>query len=239
MGVPTIYGSTLYNLANDLLAGYQNAVDSRALMSHLNMGKDEVWMVMKDLKEEFFQTASQSTNASADYYFPPLTTGVRQYTLPEDLRSIEFIEVTTPNYQGASFTYAKMNSTEFKEARKISNELGGPDPNTDFNNYIYTIMGQDQFVMAQYPALDLTITLWYTFALPDFEMGDEISQILFPFVKKIAEYAAKKAMLGTQDVGQFSAWTKEWRDSLINCVQAAGQRNDADVEIVESFWGDD
>jgi len=78
-----------------------------------------------------------------------------------------------------------------------------------------------------------------TFALPDFEMGDEISQILFPFVKKIAEYAAKKAMLGTQDVGQFSAWTKEWRDSLINCVQAAGQRNDADVEIVESFWGDD
>ena len=31
MGVPTIYGSTLFNLANDLLAGYQNAIDSRAL----------------------------------------------------------------------------------------------------------------------------------------------------------------------------------------------------------------
>ena len=47
------------------------------------------------------------------------------------------------------------------------------------------------------------------------------------------------AMLGTQDIGQFEAWTKEWRDSLINCVQAAGQRNDSDPEFVESFWGDD
>ena len=238
MAVPTMYGSTLFNLANDLLAGYQNGVDSRALMSYLNMGKDEVWMVTKDLKEQYFQTFSQSTNSSADYYFAPLTTGVREYTLPEDLRSIEYIEVTSPTFQGNKFVYAKMNSPEFREARVAANELGGPDTNNNTNIFYYTIAGQDQFVMAQFPPAALVLTLWYTRALPDFEMGDEISQILFPYVKKIAEYAAKKAMIGTQDPGQFAIWAKEWRDSLINCVQAEGDRNDADPQYVQDFYGE-
>lgn len=238
MGVPTIYGSTLFNLANDLLAGYQNAIDSRALLSYLNMGKDAVWEVTKDLKEQYFQTFSQSTDPSADYYFPALSTGVRNYTLPEDLRSIEYIEVTSPTFQGNKFVYAKMNSPEFRNARVASNELGGPDTNNNTNIFYYTIAGQDQFIMAQYPPADLILTLWYTFALPDFEMGDEISEVLFPFVKHIAEYAAKKAMIGTQDPGQFAMWAKEWRDSLINMVQAEGTRNDADPQFVQDFYGD-
>jgi len=238
MAVPSITGQYLIDLTNDLLAGYQNAIDSRAILSFLNMGKDEIWSVTKELHEEYFQAFSQSTDSSADYYFPQLTMGVREYTLPSDLHSIEYIEVTTPGQTGVKFQYAKLNSPIFRSARSQANALGGPDNNNEPQTYIYTIAGKDQFVMAQYPSYPYSITIWYTYALPDFEASDTISDILFPFSKKLAEFAAKRAMVGTQDAGQFAIWKQEWRDGLINLIQAEGTRNDADPIFVQDFWGD-
>jgi hypothetical protein len=239
MAVPTMTGQALIDLTNDLLGGYANGVDSRALLSFLNMAKDEIWAVTKELHEEYFQVFSQSSNPSGDFYFPALSTTTRSYTLPADLRSIEFIECTTPQYQGVDFKYAKINSPEFREERQRSNALNGPDPNTNVDAYYYTIAGKNQFVMASYPAQNLSITLWYTRALPDFEAGDTVDEILFPFSKKLAEYAAKKAMIGVQDPGMFAVWVKEWKDSLINCVQSEGARNDADPQFVQDFFGDE
>ena len=239
MAAPTITGQYLIDLTNDLLAGYQNGVDSRALLSYLNLAKDEVWSVTKELHDEYFQVSSQSTTPTADFYFPQLSTATRQYTLPADLRSIEYIEVTTPQYQGTEFVFAKFNSPEFREERKQSNELNGPDSNNNVDVYHYTIAGKDQFIMAAYPAQNLNLTLWYTRALPDFEAGDTIAEILCPFSKKLAEFAAKRAMSGTQDAGQFAIWKQEWRDSLINLVQSSGSRNDADPQFVQDFDGDE
>lgn len=238
MGVPTVTGQVLVDMTNDLLAGYQNAVDSRALLTYLNMGKDVIWEVTKELHDEYFQVFSQSANPTADYYFPQLSTTTRNYTLPADLRSIEFIECTTPGYQGTTFTYAKLNSPQFREEHKASNEAGGPDSNNNVDSYTYTIAGKNQFVLASYPAANLNITLWYTRALPDFETSDTLDEILFPFSKKLAEYAAQKAMLGAQDAGQFAMWERTWRDSLINLVQSEGTRNDADAQFVQDFDGD-
>ena len=232
-------GQYLVDLTNDLLAGYQNGLDSRQLMSFLNMGKDELWSILKEAKDEYFQVFSQNTNSANPYYFPPLNTTTREYTLPEDLRSIEFIECPTLETGGvsATFTYAKLNSPAFREARRTSNELGGPDPNSTGQHYIYSIAGHDQFVLASYPSQPYQIILWYTAAIPDFEMSDTLSDFLFPYLKKIAEYAAKKAMLGVQDAGQFTAWKSEWKDSIINMTQTASTRNAADPIFVEDFQG--
>jgi hypothetical protein len=238
MAVPTVLGQTLIDLTNDLLAGYQNAVDSRALLSYLNLAKDEVWSVTKELHDEYFQVFSQSTNASADYYFPNLNTTTRNYTLPADFRSVEFIECTTAGFEGTEFVYAKLNSPEFREERRESNAAQGPDPNNNVRKYHYSIAGKNQFVMASYPAAALAVTLWYTRALPDFEASDVVDEILFPFSKKLAEYAAKRVMLADQDAGQFAAWKSEWRDSLINVVQGEGTRNDADPQYVVDFYGE-
>lgn len=238
MSVPTVTGQYLVDATNDLLSGYQNAVDSRALLTYLNEAKDEVWSVTKELHEEFFQVFSQSSNPNGDYYFPALNSTTRNYTLPADLRSIEFIECTTPGFQGAKFIYAKLNSPQFRNERMASNEAGGPDPNSNVQSYTYTIAGKNQFVMAAYPAAALNITLWYTRALPDFETSDTIDEILFPFSKKLAEYAAKRVMLSVQDPGQFALWKADWRDSLINLVQSEGTRNDADPQFAQDFFGD-
>lgn len=239
MAVPTTTGQYFIDLTNDLLAGYQNGVDSRAMLTYLNMAKDELWSVIKELHDEYFQVFSQSTNSANDFYFPALSTASRSYTLPSDLRSIEYIECTTASYQGVEFRYAKLNSPEFREERKQSNELGGPNTNNNVDVMRYSIAGKNQLVLASYPPANLTLTLWYTRGLPDFEPSDVVDEILFPFSKKMAEYAAKKAMLGAQDAGQFAAWSKEWRDSLINCVQSAGERNDADPQFAQDFFGDE
>jgi hypothetical protein len=238
MAVPTVTGQTLIDIANDMLAGYQNGVDSRALLTYLNLAKDEVWAVTKELHEEYFQVFSQSTNSAADYYFAPLNTTTRSYTLPSDLRSIEFIECTTPGFQGTTFTYAKLNSPQFRAERQASNEANAADSNNNVDSYTYTIAGKNQFVMAAYPAAALTLVLWYTRALPDFETSDVVDEILFPFSKKLAEFAAKRVMLADQDAGQFAAWKAEWRDSLINLVQSSGTRNDADPQFVVDYFGD-
>ncbi len=238
MSVPTVYGQTLIDITNDLLAGYSNGVDSRALLTYLNMAKDEVWAVTKELHEEYFQVFSQNTNPASDYYFPALNTTTRNYTLPADLRSIEFIECTTTGFEGTEFIYAKLNSPEFRTERQESNAAQGPDPNNNVRKYHYSIAGKNQFVLASYPAAPLSITLWYTRAIPDFETSDVVDEILFPFSKKLAEFAAKRVMLADQDAGQFAAWKSEWRDSLINLVQSSGTRNDADPQFVQDFDGE-
>lgn len=239
MAVPVLTGQDLINMANDLLAGYQNGVDSRALLTYLNLAKDEVWAVTKELHDEYFQVFSQATNSAADFYFPALNTTTRNYTLPEDLRSIEFIEVTTPGFEETEFVFANLNTPQFRDERKASNQAQGPDPNNNVNKYTYSIAGKNQFVMAAYPAAPMTLILWYTRALPDFEMSDTLDEILFPFNKKLAEYAVKLAMGGNQDPGQFAIWSKDWRESLINLVQASGERNDADPQFVQDFFGDE
>lgn len=237
MAAPQITGAYLIDLTNDLLGGYQGSVDSRALMSYINLAKDEIWSVIKELKDEFFQAFSQSTNSAADFYFPQLSTGTRQYTLPEDFREIDYIEVTTPGYTELKFRYAKSNSPEFREARRQSNTLGGPQPTNNVDELIYTIAGQDQFVLASYPPVDLNVTLWYTRALPDYEMSDIISEILCPYSKKIAEYAARRVIM-TADLAGFTVWTATWKESLVNMDQAAGTRNDSDPVFVQEFEGE-
>lgn len=236
MSVTVIYGQYLIDLANDLLAGYQNGVDSRALLSYLNLGKDIVWAVTKECKDEYFQIMSQATTSTATNYFPQLSLTQRQYTLPEDLREIDYIEVVNPvGTPQATFTYAKANSPEFRSERMQSNTAGGPFEN-DYA-YLYTIMGRDQFVLAKYPAQPYVLTLWYTASLADFEAGDIVSDVLFPYSKQLAQYAAKATMLAVQDPGQFAAWEKEWRENIIIMTQAEAVRNDADPQFVQDFEG--
>ena len=236
MSITQVTGQYLIDMANDLLAGYQNGVDSRALLTYLNLGKDVIWSVTKELKDEYFQVFSQTTISTQTNYFPQLVMGTRQYTLPEDLRNIDFIEVQSPTGTPIGrFTYAASNSAEFRAEREQSNVAGGAMEN-DYE-YLYTIAGRDQFVMAKYPAQPYILILWYTCYIADFEAGDMVDDILFPFSKQLAQYAAKATMLADQDPGQFAAWSKEWRENIINMTQGAATRNDADPQFVEDFDG--
>lgn len=231
MATPTLTGQDLYTLALNNLGGYSNSVSSDQLIAYLNRGKDAVWAILKANNDEYFLAMSQATNSSNDYYFGPLDPTLRQYTLPDDLREIKFIEVTTPNYTETEFVYRNATDPEYRAARRGSTTT--PANSSSASRFLYTIVDKDQFVMADFPPVALTLTLWYIRALPDFELGDTVDEILFPFNKLIAEYAAKRAM--TKDAAQFNIWAAEWKSSVIEASQGSGPRNESDPVFVQDF----
>lgn len=233
MNQPVVF-QELIDLANSELAGYQNAVDSTALNSFLNEGKDEVWSALKQLNDEYFLVFSQSTVSTDPYYFGPLTTSTREYALPSDFREIKFIEVVTQGYTNAQFVYKDPTSPEFRDARRLANS-GGPNSNTNNLFFLYTIVGKNQFVMADFPPIPLTLKLWYIRSLADYEPSDSVDEILFPYTKKICTYAVRKALLSTQDQAMWAAWKQEWRDGIISVTSTAAPRNQSDPVFTIGF----
>lgn len=236
-------GQDLIDLANDRLAGLSNVVADRTLLSYINEAKDEIWAHLKNLNAEYFMQSTESTDSTQTNYFPkdlsgnPLTTlqtTSRSYLLPSDLREIIMIEVTTKGYEQTVFTYRDINSEDFKTARRSANV----DPTlTPTVEYFYAILGKNRFEMAQFPETNFSLTIWYIRSLPDFEASDNIDEILAPYSKKIADYAVKKAMIGSQDPTQFALWTQEWKADLVTVASSAGPRNQADATYVEDFLG--
>lgn len=239
MAVDELIGQDLITLANARLAGYQNAVSQDDLLGFLNEAKDSVWAILKALNDEYFLQFSQSTNAAASYYFAPLTTAAREYDLPGDFREIKFIECLTAGFTGIKFMYRDPIDEEFRATRRGANDTSSnSNPNPDV--ILYTIVGKNQFVLADYPPTTLRAILWYIRSLPDFEASDAIDQILFPYSKKIADYAAKRVLLSNQDLPAFQAWSVQWREDVIEVAQGAGPRNQADPEFAQGlFEGED
>jgi len=240
-----ITGQFLIDLTNDNLAGYANSVSDRQLLSHLNEAKDEVWTLLKSLQDEDFLQTSQNTDSTQLNYFPKdingnplangaLSTTLRDYTLPADFREIKFIEVTLKGYEQTVFVFKEVNSEDWKTARRSANV----DPTlTPTIEYFYTIRNKKIFSLAQFPEVPFTLTLWYTQSLPDFEAGDVISSILDPYNKKMATYAAKKSMIGTQDPSQFALWTSQWKEDIISITTGSAPTNQSDAKYVEDFLG--
>ena len=244
-GPGSLTGQDLIDGTNSRLAGYQNAIDSDGLLSFLNEAKDEVWALLKNLHTEYFETSTQNTDSTQLNFFPldqngntlphnTFQTNVRQYTLPSDFREIKFIEETLKGFEQTVYTYQGIDSDNFRTARRSANV----DPTlTPTVEYFYTISGKNQFVLAQFPEAPFIPVIWYVRALPDFQATDTIDQILFPYSKKMQDYAVKKAMLSLQDPAQFQAWQVQWRESLHTLETSASPRNQADPEYVQDFLG--
>lgn len=231
-------GQDVIDMINGRLAGYQNAVDSAVLLDFANEAKDQIWLIIKALQDEYFQVISQASDSNAAHYFAPLNVSSRAYNLPSDFREIRFVEVVTPGFTDLKFEYRSPTSSDFRIARQAANENASPIPNQ--NLYLYAITGKNQFILADYPPGTVTLNLWYTRSLPDFEAADPIDEILFPYSKAIATYAVKGILLSTQDVQQWNAWKSDWRDTVIQIAEGASDRNEADPIFVEGFMeGDD
>lgn len=229
-------GADLVNLANDRLAGYENAVSPSTLMSFVNEGKDAVWNLMKSLDKEYFMQVTQNTSPASASYFPSLTAASREYTLPSDCSSLEFIECLTPGYQTADFEFLEMNSTQFKELRRAGGVSGQPLGVSPFVIY-YTIVGKDQFVLVAYPPATLALRLWYIRSIPDYESDTNVDDIVFPYAKLIANYAVQKALLSIQDPVQFTLWVSSWKSDVIELMQNAGDRDTTNAQFAEDYNG--
>ena len=235
-------GQALLNLAQTNLGGLSNAVTNDQLLSFINEGKDELWSILKQANENLFVVSSQATQSNNPYYFPALSLTVREYTLPFDVRDILFIEVTGPSgYERVKFTRKAMTHPDFRDARTGAtafNAQGGSSPLTGVGEYFYDVVGKSTIVLAQYPEVAFTLIIWFIRTLPDITLGSTtgtIDEILFPFHKKIVDYAVMKIML-REEQDNFAAWKSQWRDDVIGTVQGVGRKS-ADPIFTADFIG--
>lgn len=231
----------LLTLAQTNLGGMANSVSSDQLLSFLNEGKDEIWSILKQTNVELFTVPSQSTDSTKSYYFAPLSTTVREYQLPFELRDILFIEVLSPSgYEGTRFVRKAITHQDFRFARTSSTSFqaqGSNGPLTGVGDYYYDVLGKSTFILAQFPETTFTLQIWFIRALPDLLIGgtSPIDEIIFPFQKKIADYAVMKVRM-RGDMDGFSQWKSQWRDDVVGVVQGSS-RNSADPNYVQDFEG--
>lgn len=239
MPIPTVNGQAIITLAQYNLGGRANSVTPDQLLSFINEGKDEVWSALKQMKENYFITPSQPTDSTQPTYFPALSVATREYTLPADLRDIEFIEVTAPSgYEEVEFRRVSMLHPDFRQARQAASAFhaqGNSSPLTGTGIYYFDVVGKSTFVLAQYPEVPFTLIIWYVKALPDITASSTVDEIIFPFSKHIATYAVMKIRL-MKAPDEFAAWKTQWRDELISMTQGS-DRNGSDPQFVADFEG--
>jgi hypothetical protein len=206
----------LLTMVQTRLGGKANSVTSDQLLDFLNSAKDELWSILKQEQIELFTTKTQAVDSTQTTYFAPLLTNTREYTLPFDVRDILFIEVTAPiGYELVKFTRRSILHPDFRTARTSASAFqnqGGSIPLVGIIEYFYDIVGKNTFVLAQFPETTFTLTIWYVRALPDFTLGastSPIDEIIFPFHKKLVDYATMLVMLRGGEAG-FAAWKTMW-----------------------------
>lgn len=232
-------GQEIVDLTSNNLGGMANAVTPDQLLQFINEGKDELWGVMKQLNKGFFVVQSQATSPTASYYFAPLNTTTREYALPFDLVDIEFIEVIAPvGYETTRFTRVPVFHNAFRSARTSAlafQDQGGSIPFTGNSEYLYDIIGKGTLTLAQFPEVAFTLKIWYVRTLPEITLQGAVDEVIFPFHKKIADYAAMRVFLkGKPD--SFAEYQGVWREDVIQVMQSAS-RESSDPQFAEDFLG--
>lgn len=234
MPIPTVNGKYLFDIMQAQLGGYANAIDPKEAMPLLSEGKNEVWAVLKEVREDYFVRSSQNTNATADDYFAKLTTTSREFTLPKDFHQLKFFEVLDGGFQEVEFVHRDLASEEFKDARRAATAQGSTSPRS---SYLYDIIGKRTLMLAQYPERAFELKCWYVRSLPDIDISQIIDEILFPYVNAIATYATKLVMLSLQDNQMSKQWHDTWREKVRSLEAAAGQRDITGIKVVQDFQG--
>lgn len=234
--IPQVKGQTLIDLCNGFLGGYANAIDSNVQLMLLNEGKNEVWMILRELRQDWFMQSSQNTDNTKDNFFGPMSTSVREYPLPNDFHQMKFIEVLDVGFEDVAFIERNMSSAQWKELRRSStNQAGGSQANLEYH---YDIIGKNTLILAENPETNFqNVKLWYVRMIPDFGANDPIDEIVYPYGSKIAMYAAKVLMLALQDQPMYEAWLKEWKDAVARISMSASPRQIADTVYVDAWDG--
>lgn len=257
MAFAELRGSDVVKMVQDRLGGYANALNEDVILDTVNEGKDEVWAILKNLNENYFQASTRYDDSTQTNYFGPINPQEREYVLPADFRSIRFVECVTTGFADVTFVRRPMTSPTFRDARRAANQLsnvsgvavyfydiaeqstGTPLVDTEIGTDKSSAKAQGGFeiVLAQYPETTLQLVIWYQRALPDMETDTILDNIIMPYSKKIANFAVEKCMKILQDLQMSAAWLQSWRQDIITVAQTASNVDRADAQFVQDFSG--
>lgn len=235
---PAMTGQQLLSTLDINLGGLKNSVTTQQKWEFLNAGKDEMWMILKQLDENYFVIDSQAVDSTKTNYFGPLNTTTREYTLPTDCRDILFIECTAPiGQEFTQFVKSSVTSPEFREARQnatANNNQGSSIITLDV--YHYDVIGKLTFKLAEFPQQAFTLIITYVRALPVISAASVVDEILTPWTRKIVDYAVQRVML-LKDPGAWQEWVSVWRSDIQQTMQSAN-RSDSDIRTASDYNGD-
>jgi hypothetical protein len=215
------------------LAGLANAFTNQQLISFINEGKDAFWTALVTSADDYFIQQTTGTTGQVNTFLP-LSTTVREYTLPSDCLAPRFIEVTSSGFEDVRFVYRKITHPDFQQQRRDAT-ANGPATGSNFSIYYYTIVGKETFMLAAYPEQALTLSIWYVRSLPDLvNLGDSIDETVLPFPRVICDYVVRKIEL-IKDPATFAAWKDEWRTNLMLMIEGASPRDETNGVFVSDF----
>ena len=233
--IPNVSAQYVIDLVDNILGGYANAKNFQEKLDLVNEGKNELWIEMKEMREDYFLEYSQNSDDNKVNFFADLTVADRRFTLPRDFHQMKAIQVLTPGKEGVEFNPRDLASEEYRDAYR-SNTPSSSSSGARAE-YLYDIIGKRTLALAQFPETTFNLELAYIRSLPDLTEETELDELIFPFAQKVAIYAAKLITLSLQDRSMTDELRVEWKNSLRSVELASKPRTIAGTKVVEDWQG--
>lgn len=233
----------LLAVLDDELHGLKGAFSEPQKIRRLNKAIDQVWAILKELREGYFLVSSQSADSAKDDFFPQLTTSDTEVSLPKNFGEMRWIETTSPTtLAGLRFLRTKMSEEVFREER-IEQNSGQTGASSLIDSIHYDIIGpgatgRQTMVLARPVTQAVTAKLWYIRTLPKFGVPkvvlEELAAVLSPYVHSVVTYATK-SLLQSENKEASMKWEQDWREDLRRSIDSAQIRQSADPDTVQDF----
>ena len=170
------------------------------LLENLNKAKDALWEIVKDVRDDYFETTGATIS---------LVAATKEYSLATAFRQLRGIKITTSGYEYIQFRRVDQEADEFHVVDAY--------PATSNANYIdeliYDIIGSSKIKFANFPPTALTASYDYIGVLSDFTLSDSSTLDLNDELREYMEAYATMISLGKKPTDKrLEFWMNEVKD---------------------------
>jgi len=195
-----------------------------ALLEHLNKGKDRLWDIIREVREDYFEETS-NTSVTLDG-------NTKIYSLPTNFRELISIKVTTSGYEYIGFRKVNQYNDEYKSLDKYT--ATSPNGTTEI---IYDIVGTYKLKLANYPPATLATSIDYIKWLADYTLSaSSTTDIMDEWREFMEGDATRRALMKTPTDPRLKTWQEEVKGILTtNILKSVGKRDASARKYVEIF----
>ena len=223
----TLIGNVRDNLSEPLSAAevlistsgstWTNAV----LLKNLNKAKDRVWVIIKKVRENYFQVDDTLS----------LVTGTKEYALATNFRHLIGLKCTTSGYESLRFRRSSQQSKEFQAVDALpANSDNSP------GEMLYDVIAQSKIKFANFPPSSLTVAYDYIKLLADYTLSaSSTSDVEDEHAEFMEAYCTYKSLLIQPSDVRIKFWVTEIKRLEMIVEESAKQRIQRESKRVEPW----
>ena len=201
--------------------GAGNNWTNRMLLVNLNKAKDRVWVIIKMVRENYFQTSDTIT----------LNSSTKEYALATNFRHLIGIKCTTSGSESIIFRRASEQTVEFQTMDALPLNSG-----ESTSELLYDIIAQAKIKFANYPPGALTVAYDYIPKLDDYTLsGSSTSNVDDEHTEFMEAYCTYKSLLKQPTDERIKYWLGEIQRLEKVVADSAKQRNQRESRRIEAF----